>query len=570
MLIHLFALALQLVLTFRHASAYVPASPTNITEDAIAAGLNVTDVSKLYLQWYPNGSYFQNVSFQIVGTDSQGVSKGALVHFSEIIANNDTPPTNTPWIALVSCDFNATDMSTDIDIFTLARDKGAVAALLYSLYSQACIINPEYADPDHFDQVFDIFSTQSRISANLIEAQFDASTMNRQLFSGYNSSRLNDSYKDIQTTIEFGYPSAPGYMFAVLQAYNATVPLLSGTGGNNGGAGPSGNPGSSPNTTLAMIILYAITGCVSALFCVVIISGAIRAIRHPERYGPRARMGEDGTMPQSRARGLTRAILDTFPVVKFGSSAQTNDAYVLRTTPKDVEEQRSSNESEPHPTNPTPADPPARNGDIEVRDGSTQNTLAKEVSDAIGPDVTVQNQSPPQLNPTAAEQRPSSSGAGGSQAGPSSRTASSSGSPPTRQDVSPESMGREICPICIVEFEEGDDLRVLPCEGKHRFHQTCVDPWLLELSSMCPLCRQDFQTLENILSGSTEDDNPLDQLDQQRPASPRQGREGHHHNRFSRYLRFAHRRRDQRQQEEHDPTDPYMPTAPETSMYSGV
>ncbi len=35
----------------------------------------------------------------------------------------------TPWIALVSCDFNATNASQEIDIFTLARDKGAVSAV---------------------------------------------------------------------------------------------------------------------------------------------------------------------------------------------------------------------------------------------------------------------------------------------------------------------------------------------------------------------------------------------------------------------------------------------------------
>ena len=32
----------------------------------------------------------------------------------------------------------------------------------------------------------------------------------------------------------------------------------------------------------------------------------------------------------------------------------------------------------------------------------------------------------------------------------------------------PDAIGRETCPICIVDFEEGDDLRVLPCEGHHR------------------------------------------------------------------------------------------------------
>lgn len=59
-----------------------------------------------------------------------------------------------------------------------------------------------------------------------------------------------------------------------------------------------------------------------------------------------------------------------------------------------------------------------------------------------------------------------------------------------RNNVVPDSIGREICPICIVDFEEGDDIRLLPCEGKHSFHQQCVDPWLLTLSSSCPICRQ--------------------------------------------------------------------------------
>lgn len=40
--------------------------------------------------------------------------------------------------------------------------------LLYSVYSTACIINPEYADPANFDQVMDIFATESLFSARLL------------------------------------------------------------------------------------------------------------------------------------------------------------------------------------------------------------------------------------------------------------------------------------------------------------------------------------------------------------------------------------------------------------------
>ena len=43
-----------------------------------------------------------------------------------------------------------------------------------------------------------------------------------------------------------------------------------------------------------MIILYAIAGLVTLLFLVVVLFGAVRAIRHPERYGPRRRVYRDG------------------------------------------------------------------------------------------------------------------------------------------------------------------------------------------------------------------------------------------------------------------------------------
>jgi len=110
-------------------NAYVPASPTNSTQDAIAGGLNVTDISNLHLQWYSNGSYSEHVSYQLAGYGSTGISKGILVHFSEDNVSNLTAPTSSPWIALVSCDHNASAASMDEDIFTLARDKGAVSAV---------------------------------------------------------------------------------------------------------------------------------------------------------------------------------------------------------------------------------------------------------------------------------------------------------------------------------------------------------------------------------------------------------------------------------------------------------
>ena len=44
------------------------------------------------------------------------------------------------------------------------------------------------------------------------------------------------------------------------------------------------------------------------------------------------------------------------------------------------------------------------------------------------------------------------------------------------------------CAICLAEFVDGDQIRVLPQCG-HGFHPTCVDTWLSSHSS-CPSCRQ--------------------------------------------------------------------------------
>lgn len=75
------------------------------------------------------------------------------------------------------------------------------------------------------------------------------------------------------------------------------------------------------------------------------------------------------------------------------------------------------------------------------------------------------------------------------------------------------------CAICVDEFEDGDEVRLLPCG--HRFHQLvgrnlcgpflvlpgthgvrnpqCIDPWLLSSSVYCPLCKSDLMQLYDSL-----------------------------------------------------------------------
>ncbi|KAL6980019.1 hypothetical protein U1Q18_021670 [Sarracenia purpurea var. burkii] len=52
------------------------------------------------------------------------------------------------------------------------------------------------------------------------------------------------------------------------------------------------------------------------------------------------------------------------------------------------------------------------------------------------------------------------------------------------------------CYICLVEYEEGESVRILPCH--HEFHRICVDKWLKEIHRVCPLCRGDICTLDSV------------------------------------------------------------------------
>ncbi|KAK2972387.1 hypothetical protein RJ640_014445 [Escallonia rubra] len=46
-----------------------------------------------------------------------------------------------------------------------------------------------------------------------------------------------------------------------------------------------------------------------------------------------------------------------------------------------------------------------------------------------------------------------------------------------------------MCAVCISEFKEGDDVRILP-DCAHVFHVSCIDMWLYSHPN-CPLCRTD-------------------------------------------------------------------------------
>ncbi|KAK5661512.1 hypothetical protein OQA88_11416 [Cercophora sp. LCS_1] len=210
-----------------------------------------------------------------------------------------------------------------------------------------------------------------------------------------------------------------------------------------------GESQSGSNSAVAMSILYSITGLITLLFLVIIATGAIRAHRYPERYGPRS--GYGGRPRQSRAKGLARAVLETIPIVKFGDPAppKLDPAYELeqqsRSSPDPLARPRlSAIPEEPRtPQKKEPATPKVA-------------TIPEATTVTTTQGLTV---------------------AGASAVG--------SG---TRHGPDDEHPG---CSICTEDFTVGEDVRVLPCD--HKFHPTCIDPWLINVSGTCPLCRLDLR-----------------------------------------------------------------------------
>ena len=47
------------------------------------------------------------------------------------------------------------------------------------------------------------------------------------------------------------------------------------------------------------------------------------------------------------------------------------------------------------------------------------------------------------------------------------------------------------CSTCQDDFKDEDVVVMLPCSGKHYYHELCIGEWLTKWSTVCPLCRTD-------------------------------------------------------------------------------
>lgn len=218
------------------------------------------------------------------------------------------------------------------------------------------------------------------------------------------------------------------------------------------------------NSAVAMSILYSITGLITLLFLIIIATGAIRAHRYPERYGPRNAFG--GRPRQSRAKGLARAVLETIPIVKFGDSQPKPDpnleadhAMSQQTAGSNADRQSPENGSSRH-LSTIPESP--INSPVHLAPAAAPAAAA---SGALGPGSD------------------SEADAAGANRVAQHGTENTNGGTQTEEGLG--------CSICTEDFAVGEDVRVLPCN--HKFHPPCVDPWLVNVSGTCPLCRLDLR-----------------------------------------------------------------------------
>ncbi|KAF2144914.1 uncharacterized protein K452DRAFT_305872 [Aplosporella prunicola CBS 121167] len=414
---------LALIVALASAVTITPTNSSMPTDDGIQ--LKVVDQGAMH-----NISAVVPLTNAASQLDSEGVT-GQLFLATDDTASNVTDKK----IAYINCDASAYPGFTQAsDVLATVVNGGAAAVLLFSPTSSYCNVS----DADAGDN-----------GAVYIYTMVDA-TISKQV--------LTDLDKTVNT------PNAMRYLVTILPRDGShSNPDGADDSNEDANTSPSNPLGPSPSTAVAMIILYTITGIITALFLVVIVTGALRAHRHPERYGPGVMVGRGGRdgQRQTRARGIARAMLDTIPIVKFGERAEPEPK------PADVEmgetgtaAVQGSGDGE-------------RRGSADVTDD--MQAAAEHKSGEAGQEAPTA----PASTTTAADGDAVTPGAG---AGAGVAAASTA---PTTDEA--DSQG---CTICTDDFERGQDIRVLPCD--HKFHPACIDPWLLNVSGTCPLCRIDL------------------------------------------------------------------------------
>ncbi|PWN23615.1 hypothetical protein BCV69DRAFT_4810 [Microstroma glucosiphilum] len=298
----------------------------------------------------------------------------------------------------------------------------------------------------------------------------------------------------------------------------------------------------------------ALAGVIIGCVLVVLVSSSLafltkrRVQEHPDLYAPRQATVDQPA--RTRTQGLTRAVLDTFPTITWSAPRRRGRAISdVTRDPARIEEEIESKAigtTRPVDECPTGALPQDPRYDNEKASQLGRRSLSRPASlqteehaeRSLAHDVAApatENQDTHRLRLAASilsirlEASASTDGHQTEQAQPETlltekthpqdlQRAEGASQPNHSEDEDDgdESEAEMLCPICVESFEEGDLLRILPCAGRHHYHASCIDVWLLS-HSVCPLCRTDFlQTSEAVADQGAEQVNIGEALEQDR------------------------------------------------------
>ncbi|KAI0832454.1 hypothetical protein BC628DRAFT_1414754 [Trametes gibbosa] len=224
--------------------SFVPADPSNIT---ISPNTGASTI--LQVNWAPQSFFKTDAQIVLRRGENAGANHGALVHFDDSVAADATASTNTPWVALVSCDANITDTAASGDnIFARAEKLGAVAAVLYALYSETCYIHQSLEDPSVFDRGLDIFTLGSRATSLIINSTF--ANIDSAQYGAFDAAKLDAAHAQVITPNgPTGSPFLIANTIVVGTSGSTDVPGASGTISGGGGPNASASSGAASPTS---------------------------------------------------------------------------------------------------------------------------------------------------------------------------------------------------------------------------------------------------------------------------------------------------------------------------------